>query len=248
MNEETHVVDRYSPGSTLANGSLWYKADALPVLEQLFPGWVIIRCGTGQGPQFLSRNSAAFFGLSPDELTRKSYTDLLDLIHPDDREPYQRVGQRINDILKDTELAEVLRYRFTIMYRLRRRHEYISVCEERMLYLDDQAGQIRFTLFRDTSAERVFGRVQLDWYRTHHLGYQRIGSYVPAAAEQELTARELEIIQLIRDGFSSKEIADQLCISTNTVRNHRSNLFRKTQARNMVDLVHHARLANTVSS
>lgn len=45
------------------------------------------------------------------------------------------------------------------------------------------------------------------------------------------------MIQLIKEGLSSKETADRLCISVNTVRNHRSNPFRKTNARNRVDLV-----------
>ncbi|WP_461054922.1 helix-turn-helix transcriptional regulator [Spirosoma arcticum] len=212
-------------------------APALSILEQLFPGWVISQCDAGHRPHFLSRNSAAFFGVSPDELAAKTYDDFMSLIHPDVLDSYQRSSQKASDVLKSIDPTEVFQYRFTIQYRLRRRKEYLSLHEERLFYLDEHDCPIHYILFRDLSAERSITRVQLDWYKVHELGYQRVGSYVPAAPEQDLTAREVEVVQLIKKGLSSKEIADRLCISVNTVRNHRSNLFRKTNARNMVDLL-----------
>ncbi|MBO8126933.1 MAG: response regulator transcription factor [Firmicutes bacterium] len=43
----------------------------------------------------------------------------------------------------------------------------------------------------------------------------------------KLTPRELEILQCLAEGKSNREIADDLCISEKTVKNHLSNLFRK---------------------
>ena len=40
-------------------------------------------------------------------------------------------------------------------------------------------------------------------------------------------------------------MADKLCISIHTVRNHRSNLFKKTLAKNMVDLLNAIDSLNT---
>lgn len=42
-----------------------------------------------------------------------------------------------------------------------------------------------------------------------------------------LTAREIEVLQLIAEGMINKEIARQLYISEKTVKNHVSNIFRK---------------------
>lgn len=238
MNEEiANEIDSVRAYRAVLNGMAWYPTTDLTILELLFPGWTIIQCKAGQNPHFLSRNSAAFFGFLPEELVTKTYADFKRLIHPDDLEPYQRIVQKIKELLTGIDPVETLQYRFTIHYRFRRRNEYLYVHEERLFHLDDQSKLMNFTLFRDLSAERGFNRVQLDWYKVHELGYQRISSYVPTAPDQELTAREIEVIQLIREGLSSKEIADRMCISINTVRNHRSNLFRKTQARNVVDLV-----------
>jgi DNA-binding NarL/FixJ family response regulator len=48
----------------------------------------------------------------------------------------------------------------------------------------------------------------------------------------DLTEREIEVINLIADGLSNKEIASELKISEKTVKNHVSNLFKKL---NIVD-------------
>lgn len=237
MNTQKQPETVSGQGREPTTGDPRPSATTLSILEQLFPGWVISQCGAGRRPHFLSRNSAAFFGVSPDELAARTYDDLMGLIHPDDLDPYQRSSQKANDVLKSIDPTEAFQYRFTIQYRLRRRKEYLSLHEERLFCLDEHDRPTHYVLFRDLSAERSVTRVQLDWYKVHELGYQRIGSYVPAAPEQDLTAREVEVVQLIKKGLSSKEIADRLCISVNTVRNHRSNLFRKTNARNMVDLL-----------
>ncbi|WP_421877045.1 response regulator [Marinoscillum sp.] len=42
-----------------------------------------------------------------------------------------------------------------------------------------------------------------------------------------LTKRELEIMQLVKEGMTSQEIADQLVLSVLTVRTHRKNLMQK---------------------
>ncbi len=46
--------------------------------------------------------------------------------------------------------------------------------------------------------------------------------------DTELTKREIEVLQLITKGYSNKEIADQLFVSTHTVISHRKNISGKT--------------------
>ena len=47
-----------------------------------------------------------------------------------------------------------------------------------------------------------------------------------------LTKRETEILSLIVLGYDSMNISDRLCISVNTVNNHRQNILRKTKTEN----------------
>jgi DNA-binding NarL/FixJ family response regulator len=55
-----------------------------------------------------------------------------------------------------------------------------------------------------------------------------------------LTARETEIITLIAQGFTSKEIGAKLNISVATVETHRTNLMVKLGVRNVAGLVAYA--------
>ena len=48
--------------------------------------------------------------------------------------------------------------------------------------------------------------------------------------EEQLTARELDVLRLIQDGYRNKQIADRLCIAETTVNFHIKNLVDKLQA------------------
>jgi two-component system, NarL family, response regulator LiaR len=52
-----------------------------------------------------------------------------------------------------------------------------------------------------------------------------------------ITPRELEILELIAQGLSNREIADKLFVSENTVKTHSSRLFDKLSARRRTQAV-----------
>lgn len=70
----------------------------------------------------------------------------------------------------------------------------------------------------------------------HQLRAQRNGQ-----ENTGLTNREAEVIRLITSGQSTKQIADQLFLSTRTVETHRKNIYRKAAVHTNVELAHFAR-------
>ena len=66
-----------------------------------------------------------------------------------------------------------------------------------------------------------------------------IKSRMPARpnVDPELTPRETNILQLIADGYSTREIAEKLFVSINTIESHRKNMLLKTGLRNVAHLV-----------
>lgn len=52
-----------------------------------------------------------------------------------------------------------------------------------------------------------------------------------------LTEREIEIIKLIKNGSTNKEIADQLFLSPRTVETHRARILKKLDLKNSLSLV-----------
>ncbi len=58
--------------------------------------------------------------------------------------------------------------------------------------------------------------------------------------EINITTRELEIIKLIADDLTNKDIANKLFISERTVETHRKNIFRKTNSSSVIGLLKYA--------
>lgn len=56
----------------------------------------------------------------------------------------------------------------------------------------------------------------------------------------DLSVREREILKLLAEGYSNKEIADMLVISVKTVETHRANIMRKHNFKNITELVLYA--------
>ncbi|MBL8149837.1 MAG: response regulator transcription factor [Blastocatellia bacterium] len=55
-----------------------------------------------------------------------------------------------------------------------------------------------------------------------------------------LSRRERQIVKLITEGYSSKDIAETLAVSPRTVEAHRANIYRKLGVHNLASLVKYA--------
>jgi len=63
---------------------------------------------------------------------------------------------------------------------------------------------------------------------------------IPDDVTAPLSARELEILNLIAKEFSNEQIAEKLFISERTVETHRRNIFTKTKTKTIVGLIKYA--------
>lgn len=63
----------------------------------------------------------------------------------------------------------------------------------------------------------------------------------------ELSDREYEVLRLLAEGLSNKEISEELSISVKTVETHRSNIMRKHNFKNITELVLYAVRNNIIN-
>lgn len=103
-------------------------------------------------------------------------------------------------------------------------------------------------LNKDTSADELLNAINLivngEPYFGKNLTQIIYSSYKeqlvnPSIDEEKKIAseREIEIIELLSKGLSTKEIADTMCISPRTVESHKKNLIEKFEVKNTLELV-----------
>jgi DNA-binding NarL/FixJ family response regulator len=88
----------------------------------------------------------------------------------------------------------------------------------------------------------VRGVSQGDVYVSPHLAASMLmhaggsgRSGAPANSVDDLSKREEQVLALVADAYSNKEIASRLAISDKTVKHHMTNIMEKLQARNRVE-------------
>ncbi|MDX5435759.1 MAG: response regulator transcription factor [Pontibacter sp.] len=83
-------------------------------------------------------------------------------------------------------------------------------------------------------------------FSSDNLNHSYRNEVVPEATEEgtrvqrNLSRRELEVLNLISDGYTNAEIAQMLFTSKRTIETHRQNLLEKTQTKNTASLIKYA--------
>jgi DNA-binding NarL/FixJ family response regulator len=99
---------------------------------------------------------------------------------------------------------------------------------------EDLVETIRALSKHKTSFSPDFARAIADThYRSGSLGHM-------TAPKRLLTPREREVLQLLAQGLSNKEVADFLNISKKTAEVHRTNIMRKLEVHSLAEMVRYA--------
>jgi DNA-binding NarL/FixJ family response regulator len=111
-----------------------------------------------------------------------------------------------------------------------------------------QAGAHGYILKSDAARDLTTAIDSLSQHRpffTSKVGKMVLDGFLTAAQERQapasvLSAREREIVQLLAEGKSNKEVAAVLGISVKTAETHRNRIMRKLKLYSICDLVHYA--------
>jgi DNA-binding NarL/FixJ family response regulator len=108
-------------------------------------------------------------------------------------------------------------------------------------------------MVKESAAERLVDALESvvrgDYYLDHSLSHQVVEELIRSpekdmkiadGAYGSLTPREQEILRVLAEGLSVKEIADKLFISPKTVENHRSNIMKKLGLHSSIELARYA--------
>lgn len=189
---------------------------------------------------YISDNTFRIFKLDKEKASKDhSYIDKR--IHPDDLPLLTEAG------------IYFLKYAFTVSPEIRKKgklvneyrilneeNRYIRIIEQQMCLEMDKHDNVWLALgimdiSPDQSEESVFKSRLIDFSKGE------VYAFPPnEKPEVFLTAREKEILKLIAKGHISKEIADKLFISVNTVNTHRQRILQKLNAENSIEALRYA--------
>jgi DNA-binding NarL/FixJ family response regulator len=106
---------------------------------------------------------------------------------------------------------------------------------------------------KNSSREEMFAAI-MDVYNGKTYVCQEIKDIISEQSTDEnalggdlnaLTEREIDVVNCIREGLSSREMADRLNISVKTVEVHRHNILKKLNVKNSTSLIHLVNNSNT---
>lgn len=211
-------------------------------MHQFFPHWVIMTCPV-MHPHILyaSKNCEHVFGYPDDYLMNEGRVErFFALVHPDDQAELYECFAHAHDYLETVIPDEHYKYRTIYYYRMKKANgQYMYLHDEKATLNIPGSGQLYYGLFRDITTERPFAGVKVELYRQEET-LNKIQEYKPSARRNPLSKRETELVDLVKQGLTTKEIAWYLKISHNTVRNIKSKLFEKYNVSNIVELLNKA--------
>jgi DNA-binding CsgD family transcriptional regulator len=161
--------------------------------------------------------------------------EILGKIHPDDKLKKYIHELRFFTFLETLKINERTDYHVLSRMRMKDKDDVYRFIQHRMYYFySPYNNKLRFALCLYNIAldqsqilpsdflivNSAEGKVVLE----DRFNYQNI-----------LSKRELEVLKLVGEGFTSKKIADFLSISINTVSRHRQNILEKLNVKNSVE-------------
>jgi DNA-binding CsgD family transcriptional regulator len=235
-------LQKFNP-EELDYGRLKYHIPLLERIDVVDSGCISIFDLYQRKHVYYSPKYASVLGWDPERaLEDNEYTN--NLIHPDDLPMLYHAGIAFITLGFALPEAHKKDYKSIFDYRLKGKDgHYVRVIEQQLPIELDAAGNVWLALSMldispDSDLDAPF-RGRLINHRTGKLYFFPPGEDMPGPA-QLLTNREKEILGLISKGLISKEIADRLFISVNTVNTHRQRIIEKLNVSNTYEALRYA--------
>lgn len=188
-------------------------------------------------------------GYAPQQVLDGGVEFLYTILHPEDREKVAALSVYFHDFVHSQPVEKRKMIKTNLNFRMKAANGYYVRLLEQVIVIDlDANGLIAYTLkhFTDISHLPYTDDVTLSFVDESATGDQLPYTVVVERSQakspkrQVFTLRELEILGLIAKGITSKEIADRLYLSLDTVKNHRKNMIRKAGCRNIAEVLNFA--------
>jgi DNA-binding CsgD family transcriptional regulator len=226
------------------------QAQAIPQQLLPFKGIIHVIDYSQRRHVGLSGPLKTMVGYNPRDIMDNGLDFVMDIFHKDDFQIYnEAIFSKVVSLLKQTPHAEHGEYIFSFTYRMRKADKSWMHLYQQGSYITDPMTRLplySIAMVTDISAIKKDNSMiySVDKKRSDEsfFHYKNVltNYYYPDPDESNLSKREKEVLGWLADGLSSKQIAAKLYISESTVINHRKNMLKKTNTKNVAELVRYA--------
>lgn len=187
---------------------------------------------------YVSEHVETVLGINSKDLT---IAMLLDKIHPEDLPYFMNFENEIALFFQKLPIEKLTKYKSRYDYRIQKSNgQYMRILQQVIVLEHDDAGNVLKSLcvHTDISHLKEDGKPLLSL-----IGIDGEPSYINMNAAQKyvassfLSKRQKQILNLLINGKISKEIADELSLSVQTIETYRKNMLKKTQTVNTAELI-----------
>ncbi len=159
---------------------------------------------------------------------------LIGMIHPDDLPHFFSSEERGLNFTNNLLFNEHFKYILSYSYRIKTSDgEFIRVLQQCQALEVNESGHLTKTLVIHKRIDNLEKNASEDYKifdKTQNMFIDDENSY-------NLSERELEILNLIKQGMNSQQVSETLRISKNTVLTHRKNILNKTNSNSFIELI-----------
>jgi len=187
-------------------------------------------------------------GHHPEEFLEGGISFLVDIFQKDDFKVYnENVFTRNSNFLATQPQSDHHKFIFSYNFRVRNKpgNDYVPILQRGSYITSKETGLPLFSLGMviDISPFKkdrlIYHSIERTEEVNNRVTKQIINEnyFFPYAEDKLLSLREKNLLECMADGLSSKQIAYKFKISENTVANHRKNMLKKTNTKNVAELV-----------
>ena len=166
----------------------------------------------------------------------------MSLYHPEDEQMAKKIHQKKTNHVFSIPIEERGKYKYTHDFRIRHADGYFIRINHHAIFLHfDEMGNplSALCICNDITDFKKSTTLNLEISKINDQGgfTSVLKEYYPLSNSLNISPREHEVLSLLSEGDTNKQVAEKLFISEHTVREHRRNMMQKNKAKNIAELI-----------
>lgn len=189
---------------------------------------------------YVSKGVKTIIGYPAEEVLKAEFPFYYNTCHPKDAKILVKLHKQLFSFFSSVPVHERTKLKFCYNLRLRRKDgTYMHLLQQTLFLKVSDRGfpLVDFSTFTDITSFKRDHHLTLVIQKLNGTGqYEEVYKEEFSNYDFAFTRRQLEIMTLISTGMTTKEIAAYLCLSMDTVKNHRKNILKMTGSKNVVEV------------